>query len=1205
MARSDDPRGADAFDFVDAYMASVERGEDLPLAHWLERFPESQEAVAREWLGLRGAAAADEAGAAQAVIAAAGREDGRIGPYRLLRELGSGGQGSVFLADDTRLARRVALKVLTTHFDAIADEKLRRFRREAEIIARLEHPSLCTVYEADIEGQVPYIAMRFVDGRTLAEILGEARRADDASGHARLDAGDETRGHSADVRFPPRTTLEQHQVFLFFERAARALHAAHEAGVVHRDVKPGNVMVNADGKPVILDFGLARDQRADAARITESGDVFGTPAYMSSEQLELPSDALDRRTDVYSLGVTLYEALTLRRPFEQASRSALYLAIQREPVPDPRRFNAALGEDIAVVLETALEKDRERRYATALDLAEDLRRIRQYEPIRARPAGLGLRFARWVRRHPALAAATIGTILSLSIGLAVSLRLLARERQAVADKDAAMSVALGKHLAQRSIQLAPQDASAALALGLDGAERAPGYLTRSALYPALEGCWLERVLAGEPTARVVSDLEIDQRGARVAAAFDDGIILLWSLTHRGRPARLAAHAARVESVAFDPAGRRLASGSADGTVRVWDVERAAEELAFRLGGPLASVAFAPDGSRILARTADGALRVLDPATGGSVSRDGSALAAVWCGSERVAALEGGLALLLAASDLETHAAFGAPEQEALCLDVARDGRSLVYGTARGEVQRVDLERGTLAVVAGFRDGAVRAVNLDPSAQRFVCLVGGGDAVLPWVHDLPSGRSTALHGHGQRMVNAAVFSPDGARIATASHDLTVRIWHAATGAPSRVFTLPLRHIDVRWSADGRRVVSRSVSGYAHVWFAAVRPDTYDLEGHTGAIRSLESSPDGRTLLTASDDGTARLWHVPPSAEPEGARLPGQELRVFRHDGPVSAARFLGRGERCATGGLDGAVHVWNLAHEEGPGDTLRLGRGVSALASGGDGTWIGVLGADGSAWCWAPGRGAAPRRVAPPVGAARATCLGFLHDGERLVIGWDSGCASIHRAETTMLLAERSFAGPGQRAPGIIALDVHPFTDEITVACSDLFVRFWTPGRVADARREVKASELRSVRWDARGELVLALGRKGGRTVRIIDPARNDPVGADNPHAGDVTCADIDREGALALTGASDGSVFLWSARNGDPFVQRTDFRAAVRCSIFAPDGTGLRVITGLDDGRVCVWPADPVPAARVRKPRSLADWEHERERSLAAPLDYD
>ncbi len=373
----------------------------------------------------------------------------RLGPWRLLRELGRGGQGAVYLAEDERLHRMAAVKLLAA--TDLTGDALDRFKREAAVASRLDHPGICAVYDVGLEGRTPYIAMRYVEGASLAERISttKARTAREAAtaAHGELRdsnatevnrppaspptpparstrTGTSAAGPSSRAPADPRnavTELELMKVVRLMEQAARAVHAAHEAGVIHRDLKPGNIMVTTEGEPVVLDFGLAKDTSGADATLTQQGDLMGTPAYMSPEQISAGAVALDRRTDVYSLGVTLFECLTLQRPFEAPTRDGLYQAILNRPTPDPRTLNRALPGDLKVVLETALEKDRERRYATALDFAEDLRRVRCFEPIAAKPAGPLTKVYRWTQRNPALASALIGLFAVLAAGLTASL----------------------------------------------------------------------------------------------------------------------------------------------------------------------------------------------------------------------------------------------------------------------------------------------------------------------------------------------------------------------------------------------------------------------------------------------------------------------------------------------------------------------------------------------------------------------------------------------------------------------------------------------------------------------------------------------------------------------------------------------------------------------------------------------------------------
>jgi serine/threonine protein kinase/formylglycine-generating enzyme required for sulfatase activity len=349
----------------------------------------------------------------------------RIGSYVLLREIGRGGQGVVYLAQDTRLGRLVALKVLSTLVGAISPGALQRFRREAEAASKLDHPGICAVYDAGEADGASYIAMRYVAGESLAKRIMRARSVPSGDGRPleREPVDAAANDPAPDSESPsgtPSTLKDVMDVVRLIESTARALHEAHEAGLVHRDVKPGNIMITSDGQPIVLDFGLARDESREFSTLTQTGDLLGTPAYMSPEQLDSKRLPIDRRTDVYSLGVTLYESLTLKRPFDAPSSHEIYRKILSSDAPDPTRLNPRVSKDLRVVIETAIEKDPARRYATALEFADDLARVARREPVRARPAGPLRRLRLWTQRNPVLAT----LLLVLSIGLATSLVLL-------------------------------------------------------------------------------------------------------------------------------------------------------------------------------------------------------------------------------------------------------------------------------------------------------------------------------------------------------------------------------------------------------------------------------------------------------------------------------------------------------------------------------------------------------------------------------------------------------------------------------------------------------------------------------------------------------------------------------------------------------------------------------------------------------------
>lgn len=311
----------------------------------------------------------------------------RLGTFRIERELGRGGMGVVYAAFDESLGRSVALKLLPRSLLSSVEARA-RFRREATLAARLDHPGICTVYGAGVTDDQAWIAMRLVEGRSLAAAIAAARAA---------------RASTAALGAPSRDGGAR-SVAQCIERVARALAVAHSAGVIHRDIKPSNVIVTRDGAPVLVDFGVAFESDSDAPGLTRTGEFAGTPAYLAPELIAGERARADERCDVYALGVTLYECLTLRQPFAAPTRDSLYRAVLGGQSRDVRSLNGAVPRELAVVVATAMERDPRRRYASAEAFADDLAAFLNGRDIAARAAGPIERVVRWARREPRQAA---------------------------------------------------------------------------------------------------------------------------------------------------------------------------------------------------------------------------------------------------------------------------------------------------------------------------------------------------------------------------------------------------------------------------------------------------------------------------------------------------------------------------------------------------------------------------------------------------------------------------------------------------------------------------------------------------------------------------------------------------------------------------------------------------------------------------------
>jgi serine/threonine protein kinase/tetratricopeptide (TPR) repeat protein len=350
---------------------------------------------------------------------------GSLGDFRIVREIGRGGMGVVYEAEQISLARRVALKVLP--FAATLDARqLQRFKNEAQAAAHLQHQNIVPVHAVGCERGVHYYAMQFIDGQTLAELIAELRRTSgsratadpELTGPYTPSPGGETAAVAAlSTERSTRSPAFFRTVAELGRQAAEALEHAHQLGVIHRDIKPGNLLVDSRGNVWITDFGLAHCQ--SQASLTLTGDLVGTLRYMSPEQALAQRVVVDHRTDVYSLGATLYEVLTLEPAFTGQDRQELLRQIAFEEPRPLRKINKAIPAELATIVLKALEKNPAERYGTAQELADDFERWLKDEPIRAHPPSLFARARKWGRRHPSVVwSAVVGLVVALTLGAA-------------------------------------------------------------------------------------------------------------------------------------------------------------------------------------------------------------------------------------------------------------------------------------------------------------------------------------------------------------------------------------------------------------------------------------------------------------------------------------------------------------------------------------------------------------------------------------------------------------------------------------------------------------------------------------------------------------------------------------------------------------------------------------------------------------------
>jgi WD40 repeat protein len=827
-----------------------------------------------------------------------------LGDYELLDELARGGMGIVFKARQTSLNRLVAVKMILAGQFASADD-VKRFRAEAEAAAALDHPNILPIYEVGEHQGHQYFSMKLVEGGSLAQPLAQSPRV-------------ATRGLAA-----------------LLVLVARAVHYAHQRGILHRDLKPANVLLDADGTPYVTDFGLARKIEGDS-QLTQPGAVVGTPSYMAPEQAE--GARLTTAADVYSLGAILYEVLTGRPPFKAATSLETLLMLRTEEPPRPRSLDPHVDRDLETVALKALDRDPARRYESAAALADDLQRWLDGLPILARPATPVERLRKWARRRPAVAALTAAVALIAALGVSGIVWQWRTAVAAGAAARAAEGVALDKAEAERIALEAEGVALAAAEAARRDEADAREQETRAKEDALKAGAEKEKartaaVVAKNDADKAREQAEKDRDAKKAALVRADGLRLSAEAdAARFRDPGLALLLA-VEGVRRAPHHLTFSSLYAA-------LNDCREERTLPDGGTAAR--YFPNGKRLLVANST-SLRVIDPATGKALSQ--------WPGYNLpigTVALspDGSRAVVTGAGYAEMIHADGKTyrytDRLAFVIDLAAGKEVLRLRGATSHLNRAEFSPDGKQILTSCDDGSAR-IHDAASGKLLHTLTGGdksdfvGTFALLTARFSPDGKrvlsvttnDSRFSGYGGFFDGEKVpLDPDydpkakptggggrtfgGAGASMGATNTVARLWDAATGKQvGSCYQLPpslfkVGHVwhpyAAAFSPDGKLLAVTFADGAATLFDGATGQTVRELNGHEGRVTAVAFSPDGRLVATSADDKTVRLWDTQTGRE---------ALRLRGHTALVTALTFDAAGKRLLSRAQDNTARVWEV------------------------------------------------------------------------------------------------------------------------------------------------------------------------------------------------------------------------------------------------------------------------------------------------------
>ena len=1064
-------------------------------------------------------------------------EHSRIGPYLLLKKIGEGGMGTVWMAEQKEpVRRRVALKLIRA---GKSDERiLKRFEAERQALAMMDHANIAKILDAGTtDDGMPYFVMELVQGIPINKYCDQKKLA-------------------------PRKRLE------LFVSICNAVQHAHQKGIIHRDLKPSNVLVaTQDDKPLVkvIDFGLAKALQPQLkltpeTMYTEFGQIMGTLQYMSPEQAGVGNLDVDTRTDIYSLGSILYKLLTGFTPIDDDSmrKNALdeiYRMIREQDPPRPSRrlaesdsgssylvgsnpqsLGSSLRNELDWIVMCALEKDRDKRYKTVAALADDVKNYLTGVPVAARPPSRAYQIRKFVARHKGLAMtlAIVTTMLFSSLAAVSWFAWQTNEALSKADQETTRAAAaLSKANQETTRAVAAENEAKQKEKQQEAALARSNYLNAGLYWANNDARKANLFLEMVPESEEYRDFE-------------------WHLSKRqfsGSSTAFFGHQGWIGGVAYSPDGKLLSSGSADRSIKIWDAQsgslkRTLEDTAF-----VRSVCFSPDGKYLVSGSDDGLVKIWDVKKGIELRVFSGHTGRVNC----VCFSPNGKHLASASDDktiriwsvksgdlLESLTGHAAAVE---CVDFSPDGKRLASVTFFGDssIKIWDAQNGSLLKTLSSSGDFFRSVKFSPDGDRLATAGGKGrDGMVSLWNPRLGTKLKSFRGH-ETTARSIAFSPSGAVLASASEDNNLKLWNVRTGEELRTLVGHIGPVNsVAFNPTGAHLATGSSDKTVRQWDVQDGPNLISLENHAKAITTVAISKNCEALATASSDQTINLWN------PENGSL----LKTLAgHHDTVSGLAFSSDGKRLATASSDQSIKLWDtqsgilektLARDAGP---------ISSIAFSPDGKLLATAGIDDTISLWEVQTGIESKLRTKGKKICSVASVAFSPDGTRMATCSPSSPVVIWDVQSRKLLKKIEFS---DHVFSFLCVAFNRDGTRLAVGFLDgnvavLDTRDWRELN----RIEAHLGAAHSVVFSPNGKRLATAG--ADHLIKLWDVQTGAEVKRLASHTDNVSSLAFNSDGTCLASGSWDGTAKLWLAPHRSEVKTFSGHKARITYLSFSKD----------------------------------------------------